>query len=353
MVHNNNEDLVVTLQNLRQWTSQRKENGVQIFYKIIKLDRNEYKFEEIMKSKLTNSDFFMIIKLIINLTGKPSAFHKCPLIVNCIVSDEFFDRVFAFLSSCVRRKKYQMDELMILIHFYESVIHYLPVCSKGYEKTNAILQIIFECLAANESQSCVPEATERVEELLDVLKGKEYLFERNNFRYSVMDMYPSPIDLFEAHSVSPCIINGPYNDSEQYLDINFKLLKEDFMHAIKEEFEHLRNKKREGCGLNSSFSLYKNVMSKKIILKSNPSARICHMLEFSQRDLALLSNENWDVSKKFMNGSLVFFSRNDFTTFIVATVEDNFFLIPRDVTNQFMCRSLETLTKSKSTHLIQ
>lgn len=276
-----------------------------------------FSFSEFIK--LPQNNLIMILNLVITLSVRPNEFTS--RIVNDILSDTFFDKLVNFLRYL---NVIVEEEFRTLIKFYEVIVHHLPICDIAYTKISALLHMTYVCLNERDSRISEPYLLDRLEELIQLVEGKKYLLNRENFHYTDTEVYPSHIDLYETRTLKPSIIHGPYNDSEQYLDIQFKLLREDCFCGIRECLEPIRT------GINGNQSknkhVYKNVKSVKLFLTKNPNSKICHRLTFSPKDEHILKKEDWTTSKKFMNGSLLFFTQNDFVTFFVATVEENVIL---------------------------
>ncbi|XP_034252312.1 NFX1-type zinc finger-containing protein 1-like [Thrips palmi] len=111
----------------------------------------------------------------------------------------------------------------------------------------------------------------------------------------------------------PNIIKGEYPDVDTYLDIHYTLQREDFIRPIREGLAAYRKTPDNGKNSNS-LRIFHNVQFSKI-------ARISHELGidvlFNTDDCI---DEDWENSKRFMRGSLLIFTKDDFKSVIMGTV---------------------------------
>lgn len=162
--------------------------------------------------------------------------------------------------------------------------------------------------------------------LTDELKSKEKMVFDNiaqfydppeNFR--TLTVYPTAIDLeFGESFLRPNILKGAYKNVEHYLDVQFRLLREDFIAPL-----------REGI------KLYKEMMNgQQQCRKRINNIRVYHNVEFEntgefvhdKNGYTINFNKNnklrinWEMAKRFMYGSLLLFTVNEFQTFFLGVV---------------------------------
>lgn len=120
----------------------------------------------------------------------------------------------------------------------------------------------------------------------------------------------------------PNLIKGAYPDIGTYLDVQFRLLREDFFQPLRIGLQKFKNKLDHGQkhGRVDNVRPYYNV---KII--GHDLDRDFYTLQFSTKGLG---NIIWEGSKRLMYGSLLFLSSDDFTSFYLFTVADR---NPRDL----------------------
>lgn len=141
----------------------------------------------------------------------------------------------------------------------------------------------------------------------------------NNFRE--MEIIPTKED-FECQRafLKQNLVKGSYRDCEEYLDVQFRLLREDFIDPLRTGiFEYI-----ESVNAPSSRRKFSNVRiySKVQFVGSFASRdRIGFQIDFDfARKLPKIIN--WEYNKRFKVGSLLLLSQDDFKTFFLATIID-------------------------------
>ncbi|GBP30873.1 NFX1-type zinc finger-containing protein 1 [Eumeta japonica] len=155
------------------------------------------------------------------------------------------------------------------------------------EKCAQRLDTIKNKISVRETQSMTKETKQK--------KHVDYGPAPENFR--VLNVYPRAEDLLESNPyLRPNIVNGSYESVEHYLDVQFRLLREDC-------YEPLR------IGL----LVTEPVMTNKqfgVVVKWDTSKK-----KYSR-------NIDWRQSKRFMFGSLLLFFKDNYSFFILGTVLD-------------------------------
>ena len=110
------------------------------------------------------------------------------------------------------------------------------------------------------------------------------------------------------------LIKGKYTDTKHYLDVQFRLLREDFVaplrEGISEYLEHQDPYKRL-----QDMKLYYNV---RIIRRSLTHTGLAHLIRF---DTGQFKGMKWESTKRLIHGSLVCLTSDNFESVIFATVE--------------------------------
>lgn len=164
--------------------------------------------------------------------------------------------------------------------------------------------------------------------LTDELKLKEKSMIENmvqtmpppeNFRE--LTVYPTVNDLeFGEPFLRPNISTGAYQNIEHYLDVQFRLLREDFIAPLREGIHFYK------ASINDQHQPQRR---KKI-----NNIRVYRDVEFQKKgefvrdkygylinfDIKQKLKINWEMAKRFMYGSLLVFSANDFKTFFLGIV---------------------------------
>ena len=134
---------------------------------------------------------------------------------------------------------------------------------------------------------------------------------------------------------------GSYIDLDHYLDVQFRLLREDFVAPLRESIEEFKNNMQylqDGTRKVQDIRIYSGV---KIAGTTTSYVGICHVLTF---DTSKTKRVKWEFSKRLVYGSLLCLSCDNFQTIYFATVtqRDPFDLNLGMLDVQFMCE-LETV----------
>ncbi|KAH9488054.1 NFX1-type zinc finger-containing protein 1 [Bulinus truncatus] len=130
-----------------------------------------------------------------------------------------------------------------------------------------------------------------------------------------MAVVPTVSDLKEDAKpfVRCAVTKGAYEDVHNYLDIQFRLMRQDFIYPLQKGINEFR---KGGCKKNficSDLRLYFDVHVIGTVFKDG----IDHILQF---DISKLGNVKWESSKRLIFGSLLCLSKDNFETVIFATV---------------------------------
>ena len=111
------------------------------------------------------------------------------------------------------------------------------------------------------------------------------------------------------------ISKGRYNNAEHYLDVQFRLLREDFLEPLKEGISEIvlnipRHQRKQ---------LMKNYRSVQIVGKEFTWSGITHQVQI---DVSGLDTSRWAHSKRLLYGSFLCLSKDNFKTMLFATVCD-------------------------------
>lgn len=147
----------------------------------------------------------------------------------------------------------------------------------------------------------------------------QYFPPPDNFRE--LTVYPTATDLeYGKPFLRPNITQGAYQNVEHYLDVQFRLLREDFIAPLREGIRFYKE----------SMNDQQQYPRKKKI----NNIRIYHGVEFEEKgefifdkhgfivdfDKKKKLNINWEMAKRFMYGSLLLFTVNNFRTFFLGVV---------------------------------
>lgn len=123
-------------------------------------------------------------------------------------------------------------------------------------------------------------------------------------------VYPTALEIMSGRRfLRPNIIKGPYKDVNHYLDVQFRLLREDFVAPLRkgiQMFRSLEVQKRL-----DNVTVHKGV---RFIKPESVNAQYCFRVKFSNR------KQSFENSQRFMFGSLLVFTNNNFESLIFGKV---------------------------------
>ena len=112
-------------------------------------------------------------------------------------------------------------------------------------------------------------------------------------------------------------IEGCYDNKEHYLDVQFRLLREDYVKPLRDGIQQLLVKgkhrtRKEDQSLD--VRVYDNVEVLNSVFKSNG---VAYQIRF---DVSKFRGVQWENSKRLIFGSLLCLSKDNFESFAFATV---------------------------------
>ena len=196
----------------------------------------------------------------------------------------------------------------VLVSTYLQVLLVLKAIPKMADHVQADLKNLCEQVE-NTVSSKVEEVPERY---------NEEDFQTPPGDFHDMDIFPTMNDLNqdERPFLRANKIKGKYQNLEHYLDVQFRLLREDLVQPLREGIQTYRNKKGVDGSHGQNIRIYKDV---EILYPRCTPEGIGYVVRFNTKGL---SHVNWEFSKRLLYGSLVCLSSNDFETMIFATVID-------------------------------
>ena len=121
------------------------------------------------------------------------------------------------------------------------------------------------------------------------------------------------------------IVDGSYNDLEHYLDVQFRLMREDFIIPLRQGIKELRRKdNNRGASIDSGRKHAKDVSVYRDVTVLYPVCSGKGMVYRIRFDWLHrnVKRVNWEKSKLFKFGSLLCLSADDFYNILFATVEN-------------------------------
>ncbi|CAF1167216.1 unnamed protein product [Rotaria sordida] len=172
------------------------------------------------------------------------------------------------------------------------------------------------------------DAKEILDQVLERVKDIEKVYTTNKITTMQNDIGQPPNDYRQLHIVPDLmellseqrqylrknIVDGVYENAEQYLDIHFRLLREDFIGPLRDGIQqHLFKVKSK----NYNVRIYENVQS--LGSRLTPRNGIVYDLRL---DAKLASRIRWANSRRLIYGNLLLLTFDNFHSCVFVTVED-------------------------------
>ncbi|GIX95773.1 NFX1-type zinc finger-containing protein 1 [Caerostris extrusa] len=134
--------------------------------------------------------------------------------------------------------------------------------------------------------------------------------------YRCIPILPTADDIHTSSTfLRPNLVRGQYKDTEHYLDVQYRLLREDYVKPLRDGIASYLNLKKQGKSLNcKEIRVYSNV---HIIRQEFVNGGLVHFAHFKENNFSKIK---WELSKRFLTGSLLCLSSNDFEAMLFATV---------------------------------
>uniref|UniRef100_A0A8D1FXU5 RZ-type domain-containing protein n=1 Tax=Sus scrofa TaxID=9823 RepID=A0A8D1FXU5_PIG len=139
--------------------------------------------------------------------------------------------------------------------------------------------------------------------------------------YRNIPIYPTynEVHLDERPFLRPNIISGKYDNTAVYLDTHFRLLREDFVRPLREGILELLQSFEDQGLRKRKFDDIRIYFDTRIITPVCSSSGIVYKVQFDTKPLKFV---RWQNSKRLLYGSLVCMSKDNFETFLFATVSN-------------------------------
>ena len=134
--------------------------------------------------------------------------------------------------------------------------------------------------------------------------------------FKTLSIFPTASD-FENKEVflRKNLIGSPYKDLDTYLDVQFRLIREDFLRPLREGILEYKHCLQTGTKLKSKdVKIYEKT---KILYPDITQSGLTYRIQFSLR---ALKSVRWANSKRLIYGSLVCLSLDGFNNFLFATI---------------------------------
>ncbi|XP_031618979.1 NFX1-type zinc finger-containing protein 1 [Contarinia nasturtii] len=264
-------------------------------------------YMEIIPKLNSKSNFYSVLKLYISDFDKNLAIHSpwrqkhVEAIQNLLI---FLRR----LQLTLYQKSF--DAVRDLMQNITAQIEFLN--RKGNALNEFIVDMMNQLNDSVENFEQMKEETEKIE----VLREPPEEFRK-------IGIYPGTFDILSNHEpfIRKNVIDGKYSGGvEHYLDVQFRLLREDFVRPLRNgitEYRSLKDKPKEKAAAKfriNDLNIYQNVQIYGSKMLHSDQVYFCKF------DCTPFKNLRWQFNKRMMSGSLVCLSQDDFETFFFATV---------------------------------
>lgn len=229
-------------------------------------------------------------------------FDDCLVVFECITT--------LFPKTAVDRLKELVISSNIALNGINSYCNHIKISENITSSMDKLLQKLNDIKISEESE---------LKEKLIIHNIAQYFSPPENFRE--LTVYPTATDLeYGEPFLRPNITKGAYQNVEHYLDVQFRLLREDFIAPLREGIQFYKesindqqqNKRRKKI---NNIRIYRNVefeVKGEFIHDKNG-----FIVNFDKKNKLKI---NWEMAKRFMYGSLLLFTVNGFRTFFLGVV---------------------------------
>uniref|UniRef100_A0A8C8S3M7 Zinc finger NFX1-type containing 1 n=1 Tax=Pelusios castaneus TaxID=367368 RepID=A0A8C8S3M7_9SAUR len=139
--------------------------------------------------------------------------------------------------------------------------------------------------------------------------------------YRTMTIYPTYNEVHrdEKPFLRPNIVSGRYDSTSVYLETHFRLLREDFVRPLREGILELLQSFEDKGLRKRKFDDIRIYFNTRIITPLCSSSGIVYKVQFDTKPLKFV---RWQNSRRLLYGSLVCMSKDNFETFLFATVSN-------------------------------
>ncbi|CAL1285235.1 unnamed protein product [Larinioides sclopetarius] len=135
--------------------------------------------------------------------------------------------------------------------------------------------------------------------------------------YRSIPVLPSEVDIQQPCAfLRPSVIKGQYQSTEHYLDVQYRLLREDYVRPLREgitEYLTFKDRKKYLKRI-KDIKVYRDV---KIMKQEFVNGELLHMVYINDKKFAKIK---WEFSKRLLAKSLLCLSSDNFKTMLFATV---------------------------------
>ncbi|CAF4881675.1 unnamed protein product [Pieris macdunnoughi] len=328
--------------------------GYQFLYKVSQCDskdiitefnKNKIAIMDILQNPIEKLDFFPIILEIANKVSDSNFPQlKLEFILNICNSNFIKLHLVLYLANlpfCATKRDNMMywnDQVKFwnnLIVLLETITAISP--STAMNRCRALIEssskACIDLLKERHGFVLPEEYTLRLQKVRDMIteheKVKETEVLENPYRIPIcegepptsfrqLSLLPTEEDLLETQPfLRPNIVKGAYSDVDHYLDVQFRLLREDCFGPIREGIQQFR--KDPNRRHYDNIRLFRNVHFAEPYVST---VNFGNIIEVDRHTKRSFMNIKWEYNKRFLYGALILLSKDNCKSFIVGTIAD-------------------------------
>ncbi|GAB1605315.1 NFX1-type zinc finger-containing protein 1-like [Argonauta hians] len=246
-------------------------------------------------------------------------------ILSILMSSTFFDHVNNVIMTMTDLSDQQMKLLDEILNLFQLILTITPSHHVKVMQTVGIIDITVG--------GSIRELNPKIQELQNLLQS----ICSSKQRKKMQDSEPNISEDFRELQLVPTveeitsnkfpvlrknIKKGVYEDLEHYLDVQFRLIREDFVGPLRDGLASLWGREGEMVNYNKNedFYIYQNAFVIDWVLNNSG---VHYKVMF---DVSRLGGINWEHNQRFIFGSLLCLSADNFVTTYYGTVSDRNFM---------------------------
>lgn len=285
-------------------------------YKCLAAGENS-KIVKMLRTRFQNSNFLFNLKMYLNELPSVKIVEKR---MNSHLWDDaesFFQNVICLCEGIINfdyDNKDFMNEILELLEIIE-----LSAIGVREEHTERFSDKLFERIHCIKSQA-MSLLTDQTAAFSSTKPKKQ---NNDKYYFKNLSIFPTKDDLLYANKIpiQPNIINGAYPTVEHYLDVQFKLLREDCFGPLREGIcKYLENPSKRRY---ENIRVYPKVRVLRNYVSNNKVGHLVDIAYNERINHGTIDTKRYAYNKQLMFGSLLLFTNDNFETILCATVLDS------------------------------
>ncbi|XP_039261961.2 NFX1-type zinc finger-containing protein 1-like [Styela clava] len=303
---------------------------------VLSLALDSSELEELLSSQMGNGMIQMILKVCGKMSETDDLREHVTKILNLLAKHQFLTKAYTFIHGFLKESSRGEDNRMIhLQNCLRLMANFLTVLPASTEDEVGLALTILDIVIDRLGLAVIKEDEyyKEVKTLLKNIQEKETIKVERSTRKREMQLddahllappddfrhipvIPRPEDLREdAEPFVRCnLIGGAYQDMDHYLDVQYRLLREDYIRPLREGIALISENLAVGGGSNRNVKVYTDV---KIEFVKPSRKGVLHRLHFSTESLQKI---RWRNTKRLLQGNLLCLSYDNFKDHILFAV---------------------------------